>query len=166
MSTQKSAISWGISWRTTAIVVARQTAGEMMKLAAIISPSMKLCIKSQTRFIQAKLWTWWVETGTWQCLRWIYFSTIKWKIIPKSTTPETHNGQPYSSTSSGIIWKNTSPNNAPAAKLTRNGAMWLSFFALIRRTAAQINEIKLTSPTAKSVFNRVIFYYYSGKIFF
>lgn len=49
--TPKSPISCGISCRAVAITVATPSEGFAKKLAAIISPSMKLCSASPIRFM-------------------------------------------------------------------------------------------------------------------
>src|SRR3989338_4215957 len=92
----------------------------------------------------------------WQCLQWTIFSTTKKINIPPNTDIDNSNVNPAFSAASGSKWKNASPNNAPAEKLTRYMRIFFSRSCFTESVTIPISETMLTSATDAKAYSQTI----------
>lgn len=124
-----------------AIVVMIPNGMFIMKLAAIIRPSMKLCTLSPIRLMWVKVCT--SQWPLWQCLHFSSLSIRKNSENPIST--DIHIFVPVFSSASGSRCRNAPPISAPAANPTISISILSSFFALIEIVTIPISERMLTN---------------------
>jgi hypothetical protein len=103
-NTAKSHISWGISWNKTAKEVDNPAVVLIKKLAQIITPSIKLWKKSQTKFIIANGCGWFLDSAWWQWFQWITFSIKSPITIPHKINVHESSADISPSDSSGKRW--------------------------------------------------------------
>ena len=127
IKTAKSPISWGISWRITAIVVAIPIGMLTRKLAPIIIPSIKLWIPSENKTSFPTGWVCVSLSSSWWC-QWRNFSRIKKIKIPAIIRIPARCADV--SNASGMIWIKASPSRAPTARLINTPTYFLFFLLL------------------------------------
>lgn len=154
-NTAKSPISWGISCKAMATVVAMPSSILTKYEAAIKIPSVILCAPSPRSII--------VPTGCvclqlrlWQWCQWINFSIKKEMTIPSSIRVEDTCMLFVVSINSGKRWKNTLANKAPTAKLTKYiSALRKSDSCRLKRKTPE-NEMRLTAVILIKIANGIV----------
>jgi hypothetical protein len=139
-SSAKSPISCGISCATIAAVIAIPVAGFMMKLAAMSTPSRKLCSPSAMSTSHANgffSFGWCLQSSLWWC-QCSADSSRKKIIIPMST----HVNECSISNAASI---------APAAKLMSTPMVLSDSFTLFDSVSTPMNDTRLTSVVAMSM---------------
>lgn len=153
IKTEKSAISWGISWAAMASVVANPMPGLVRKAAAIAIPSIKLCKPSPKRIKTADgciscVSSWWWNQRT-------NLSRKKNTTIPKRTGMKILAPSAALSKASGKRSKNETASMVPAAKLK---SVRVTFWEVKRsqyKKSAPTKAIRLTVRLAVTVKNNV-----------